>query len=168
MDPMLVWGLGLLAAAVVLLLIEIVVPSGGIIALVSGVVGIAGIVCLFMMKEDGTLWGIAGTLMLLIVFPSSFAVWMKVMPNTAVGRRMLGIMDEDEVQREREHERAELDELMALIGMEGVARSPLRPVGSIEIEGKSYQALAEGVAIERGQRVRVTQIVNAQIKVRPV
>ncbi len=167
MDPMLVWGLGLLALAVFLLVLEVIVPSGGVIALVSGVVGIAGVVCLFMMKEGGTLWGISGTLMLLIVFPSTFAVWVKVMPNTSVGRKMMGIPDEREEQREHELERAEHDELMALIGTEGVARSPLRPVGSIEIEGQTYQALAEGVAIERGQRIRVTQVVNAQIKVRP-
>ncbi|GAB5495103.1 MAG: hypothetical protein Phyf2KO_01830 [Phycisphaerales bacterium] len=168
MDPMLVWGLGLLALAVFLLAVEVIVPSGGVIALVSGVVGIAGVVCLFMMKEGGTLWGVSGTLMLLIVFPSSFAVWVKVMPNTSIGRRMMGIPDEREEQRAVEVEQSKLDELMSLIGTEGVARSPLRPVGSVEIEGQTYQALAEGVAIERGQRIRVTQVVNAQIKVRPV
>lgn len=168
MDPMLLWGLGLVALAVILLIVEIIVPSGGVIALTSGVVGIAGVVCLFMMQENGTLWGISAALMLIIFFPASFAVWVKVMPGTAIGRRMMGIPDEDESRVELDSERARLEELHALVGMTGTARSPLRPVGSIEIDGRVYQALAEGTAIERGQQVRVTQIVNAQIKVREV
>lgn len=167
MDPMLIWGLGLLALAVILLVVEVIIPSGGVIALASGVVGIAGVVCLFLMKEGGALWGTTGLLMLLVAFPSSFAVWLKVMPNTKFGKQMFGVQDEEITRQKNAEEQAELDELMALIGCEGIAKSPLRPVGSIEIEGTTYQALAEGIAIERGQAVRVTQIVNAQIKVRP-
>lgn len=168
MDPMLVWGAGLIAIAMLLLVVEIFVPSGGVIATTAGVVGIAGVVCLFMMKENSALWGLSGTLTLLIVFPGAFVVWFKVMPNTAFGQKMLGSVPESEQIERAERERKELEELESLVGLEGVARSPMRPVGSIEIEGQTRQALAEGVAIEAGERVRVTRIVNAQIKVRPV
>ena len=167
MDPMLVWGVGLLGAAVLLLVMEVFVPSGGVIAITSGVVAIAGVVCLFMMKESGMLWGSAGTLMMLIVFPSVFALWVKVVPNTPLGRRMMGTISEEEQAHRAEHERQEHDELEALIGLEGRALTPLRPVGSIEIDGQRMQALAEGVAIESGDRVRVTKVINAQIRVRP-
>lgn len=168
MDPMLFWGLGLLALSVLLLVIEIFVPSGGVISITAGVVGIAGIVCLFMMNEQGTLWGSAGILMMLIVFPSVFALWLKVIPSTAMGQRMLGSLSEDEIA-ERERAERELHEMLgSLVGREGVARSALRPVGSIEIDGVRHEALAEGVAIEPGQRVRITAIVDAKIRVRPL
>ena len=168
MDPMLVWGLGLLAASVLLLFVEIFVPSGGVIATTAAIVGLAGVVCLFLIKEGGSLWGVSGSLMLVIVFPSAFVVWMKVLPNTSIGQKMIGTISEDELAQRADREQKEHDELEALVGMEGVARSPLRPVGSILIAGQTRQALAEGVTIEAGERVRVTQIVNAQIKVRPV
>lgn len=168
MDPMLIWGLGLLALSVLILVIEIFVPSGGILAITSGVVGIAGIVCLFMMKEQGTLWGTAGLLMMVIVFPSAFAFWVKVIPNTSFGQRMMGALPEEEVSQRERLEREVHEALEALIGREGVAKSALRPVGTIEIDGERHEALAEGVAIEPGQKVRVSAIVNAQIKVRPV
>jgi len=135
MDPMLVWGLGLLAASVLLLFVEIFVPSGGVIATTAAIVGLAGVVCLFLMKEGGSLWGVSGWLMLVIVFPSAFVVWMKVLPNTSIGQKMMGIVAEEELANRADRERDEHDELEALVGMEGVARSPLRPVGSILIAG---------------------------------
>ncbi len=168
MDPMLIWGMGLLALSVLILVIEIFVPSGGILAITSGVVGIAGIVCLFMMKEQGTLWGTSGILMLLIVFPSAFAFWAKVFPNTSFGQRMMGVLPDEEISERDRLERESQEALQALIGREGVARSALRPVGTIEIDDERYEALAEGEAIEPGQKVRITSIVDAKIKVRPV
>lgn len=168
MDPMLFWGLGLLALSVLLLVIEIVVPSGGIISITSGVVGIAGIVCLFLMKEQGTLWGSAGILMMLIVFPSAFALWVKVIPSTRMGQRMIGALPEEEVAKRERAERDLHDSLSSLVGQIGVAKSVLRPVGTIEIGGVRHEALAEDVAIEAGQKVRVTAIVDAKIRVRPV
>lgn len=168
MDPMLLWGLGLLALSVLLLVIEIFVPSGGVISITSGVVGIAGIVCLFMMKEQGALWGSAGVLMMLIVFPSAFALWVKVIPSTRMGQRMIGALPEEEVALRQREDRELFETLEALVGQIGVAKSALRPVGSIEIDGIRHEALAEDVAIEPGQRVRVTSIVDAKIRVRPV
>ncbi|MFI4891966.1 MAG: NfeD family protein [Phycisphaerales bacterium JB058] len=168
MDPMLLWGLGLLALSVLILVIEIFVPSGGMLAITSGVVGIAGIVCLFLMKEQGTLWGSAGILMMLIVFPSAFALWIKVIPSTRFGQRMMGVLPEDEITQREQLEREAHELLESLVGQEGVAKSALRPVGTIEIDEERYDALAEGVAIEPGQKVRVSAIVNAQIKVRPI
>ncbi|MCA9273654.1 MAG: hypothetical protein KDA31_11490 [Phycisphaerales bacterium] len=168
MDPMLIWGLGLLALSVLLLVIDIFVPSGGMLAITAGVVAISGIVCLFMMKEQGTLWGSAGILMMLIVFPSMFALWVKVIPHTRFGQRMMGVLPEEEVSQREQLEREALEALEALVGRIGVAKSALRPVGTIEIDEERYEALAEGLAIEPGQKVRVSAIVNAQIKVRPV
>lgn len=168
MDPMLIWGLGLLALSVLILVIEIFVPSGGVLAITSGVVGIAGIVCLFMMKEQGVLWGSSGILMMLIIFPSAFAFWAKVFPNTSFGQKMIGALSEEELSQREQLEREAQESLEALVGRQGVAKSALRPVGTIEIDEERYEALAEGVAIEAGQKVRVSSIVDAKIKVRPV
>ena len=168
MDVMLIWGLALLGISILLLVVELFVPSGGVIALTSGVVGIAGIVCLFLMKESPILWGSAGTLTMLIIFPSAFALWVKILPSTKIGQNMLGDIPEEEHERQREEQQQARDRLLALVGREGTAKTVLRPVGVIEIDGHRYDALAEGVAIEPGRRVRVIEIVNMQIRVRPI
>ncbi|MEM8756382.1 MAG: NfeD family protein [Planctomycetota bacterium] len=167
MEPMLIWGLTLIAVAILLLVVELFIPSGGVIAAVSGVVGISGVVCLFLMDENGPLWGTAGILTLLVLFPSAFFVWAKLLPTTSFGRALIGEVPEEE-RREREHQ--EIDErlrLEALVGKRGLALTDLRPVGTIEIDGERFDALTEGVAVTRGQPVRVTAFRANQLRVRP-
>ncbi|MEM1071230.1 MAG: NfeD family protein [Planctomycetota bacterium] len=167
MDPMLIWGLSLLGAAVLLIVVEMFVPSGGVIAVTAGVVGLAGVVCLFRMDQNGPLWGTAGILSLLILFPSSFFVWAKILPSTPVGRALIGEVAE-ETKREREDaEDSARQAFEALVGLHGTAVTDLRPVGIIEIDGDRHDALAEGVAIEAGQPVRVTSARANQLRVRP-
>ncbi|MBL8759125.1 MAG: hypothetical protein JNK35_11930, partial [Phycisphaerae bacterium] len=47
MEPLLLWGLGLLAASLLIVVIELFLPSAGVLALVATAVAIAGVVCLF-------------------------------------------------------------------------------------------------------------------------
>ena len=42
MDPLLVWGIALLAAALVLFALELFIPSGGLLGVVAGVAAVAG------------------------------------------------------------------------------------------------------------------------------
>ena len=67
MDPMLLWGLILLAAALLLTVIEIFVPSAGLISMVAAAVAIAGIVCLWIYDA---FWGVSGLLGSMILLPT--------------------------------------------------------------------------------------------------
>ncbi len=53
-----------------------------------------------------------------------------------------------------------------MIGAEGIAKTILRPSGKIEIENETYDATAETGFIEKGDKVIVTNYINAQLFVR--
>lgn len=165
MDPMLVWGLILFGLAILVAVFELFIPSAGVLAAVAGLTAVAGVVCLFIYD---TTWGIVGLLVVLIMGPVGFVVGMNLWTKTAIGRHMIGAPTEAEEHaalEKQQHERAERE---ALIGLEGEAVTPLRPIGVVRIEGKRYDAHAEVQMVARGERVRVTAADGMQIKVRKV
>lgn len=48
--------------------------------------------------------------------------------------------------------------LLLLTGREGVAVTPLRPAGKVEIENERYDSITDGAFIEKGSRVRVLKV----------
>lgn len=165
MDPMLLWGLGLLAAAILLVILEVFVPSAGIITVTAVVVAIAGVVCLFLYE---TAWGIAGMLAVLILGPLVAFGALQLWRHTPLGRKMIGVPSEEELERQRQQEQRERESRQALIGAEGVAITDLRPVGIIRIGDQRMDALAQTFVIPAGSRVRVVQVEGNQIKVRAI
>lgn len=165
MEPMLVWGLGLLAAAVLLLLLDIFVPSGGMLALTSLVTSIAGIVCLW---RHSTTWGLIGLLMVVVIGPAIMIFGLNVWQHTPLGRKMIGAPTEEEQAARALAVEKERAARLALLGQEGLARTDLRPVGIVEIGGHRYDALSESSLIAAGARVRVTVVESNLIKVRAI
>lgn len=162
-DAMLVWGLGLLVASLLLLIIEVFVPSGGLIAITAAGCAIGGVVCLFRVSAG---WGLAGLGTMLVLGPAALSFAFKIWPHTPIGRKMLGERPEEQVEAERKAEAEERERRLALLGAEGVVRTDLRPVGVVEIGGHRFEALSEESLIRAGQRVRVTVVEPNQIKVR--
>ena len=162
---MLLWGLGLLGAALLLVIIEVFIPSGGLIAIAAGGTAIAGVVCLF---RYSTTWGILGVLALLLLGHATFAFALRVWPSTAVGRRMLGERPPEVIEAERLAAQRERDRLLALVGSEGGALTDLRPVGVVKVGAERLDALAETGFIRSGSRVRITVVEMNQIKVRAI
>lgn len=165
MDPFLVWGLVLLGVAAILLAAEVFIPSAGIIAGLSGISAIAGIVCLF--RYDTT-WGVIGILLALVLGPVIFFVGLNVWKNTEFGRRAIGAPSEEEISKQALEEIEARKKLEALIGAKGVALTDLRPVGLVMVGGERRDALAETSFIAAGTRVRVTVVESHQVKVRPL
>jgi membrane-bound ClpP family serine protease len=63
--------------------------------------------------------------------------------------------------------RERLSELQELIGLSGVTITALRPVGTVRIEGRRVDAMAETGVIEADTPIVVCDIYDNQIKVRP-
>ncbi|MBK7404863.1 MAG: hypothetical protein IPJ41_09580 [Phycisphaerales bacterium] len=159
-------GLGLLAAAVLLVVAEVFIPSGGLLAISAGVATLAGVIVLFQVDKT---WGLVGVLTVLVMGPLAFGFAIKVWPNTPIGRQMLlGNISEEELANQRQAEKAERDRRQALVGAEGEVIATLRPVGVVRIAGERYEALAETSMIEAGARVRVTAVHDNEIKVRAI
>ena len=51
-------------------------------------------------------------------------------------------------------------------GATGVARTPMRPVGRVEIAGTTHEAIADGGFIEAGQAVEVLRVEDGSLRVR--
>lgn len=163
MESMLFWGIGLLAAALLLVILEVFVPSGGMIAIVATVSAIAGVACLFRVSAT---WGLVGILTLLCLGPLAFAFALKVWPHTPIGRRMLGEKPAEQIEAERLAAEREREQRLALIGREGIVLTDLRPVGVVEIDGKRHDALSEESLIRAGSRIKVSVAEPTQLRVR--
>lgn len=163
MDPLLVWGIALLAISAVILVIELFVPSGGMLGITAAVVAVAGVVCLW--RYDTTA-GISGTLAVLVLGPLAFSFMLKIWPHTPMGRRLINAPTEEEQMAQRQIEEQEKTKRLALVGKEGTALTDLRPVGLVEIAGHRYEVLSETHFIPTASKVRVTHADLAQIKVR--
>ena len=164
------WGCILFGVAVVLLLIEFFVPSGGLLGMLCGSAAIGSIVAFFMYD---TTWGLAVTLGYVILTPITIVFGFKLWLNSPIGRMMIlgtvePTIDPESSSHESEQDRQRrLAELRALIGAEGVTETALRPVGTVRINGERTDGMAETGVIEANTPVVVTDIYDNQIKVRP-
>lgn len=160
----LLWGFGLFGVAIVLFFIELFVPTGGIVGILTGVAAIAGVVSFFRASPT---WGWLSLLIVILSTPAAIWLGLKVWPNTPIGRRLiLGSIDDDP-EAEGMPKPDPQDEIrQALVGATGVAVTDLRPVGVVRIEGERVEALAEGGLISAGQPVRITAVEGNRIKVR--
>jgi membrane-bound ClpP family serine protease len=164
-ESYLIWGIGLLAAALLLVLVEAIVPSAGVIGLVAAAVAIGGIVCLFKVS---VVWGIIGIVAFIGLGGVGFLFALSIMPSTRFGRRLVHGDDAPPLDDEDSAPPSALGEYEHLLGQEGTVATDMRPVGAVRIGEGRYQAISEVSYIRAGTRVRVTSVDGTQIKVRPV
>lgn len=165
MEPLLLWGLGLLVTALLLLLLEFFIPSAGAIAIAAALCAIAGLVCLFRFNP---IWGIIGLGGMLFAVPGVLYGGVSIWQNTPMGRRMIGAPSEDEVAEKIRKEGEFVRSRMKLLNKEGIAVTDLRPVGLVEIDGNRHDALCESDFIRPGAKVRVVNVDPTQLRVRAI
>ncbi|MHC4992279.1 MAG: NfeD family protein [Planctomycetota bacterium] len=169
-EAFLIIGFVLVAAAVVLLFLELLIPSGGLIGILCGVAALGSIVAFF--RYDTT-WGIVTTLLYLVLGPIALVFIFKLWINSPLAGRMIlggegGEIDEEASESQADQSRRErFAQLQELIGAEGVTVTALRPVGVVKIHGERVDALAETGVILADTEVIVTDVYDNQIKVRP-
>jgi len=168
LDAYFMWGCILFGVAFLLLVVELFVPSGGLIGLVCGVAAVASIVAFF--KYD-TAWGIGTTLAYIILTPITLVFVFKLWLNSPIGKTMiLGDLDpagpEDAGALSEQQRLERLAALRDLLGAEGVAETALRPVGTIRIGDHRIDGMAESGVIEAGTPITVIDVYDNQVKVR--
>jgi membrane-bound ClpP family serine protease len=162
MDPLLLWGLALLGIALLIVGIDIFIPTAGVLAITSLVVAVAGVVLLF--RYD-TAWGIAGAGLVIVGGPALFALGLRIFPQTPIGRKLiLGADADDDADRAPPPP----DPMLKLIGTEGITLTDLRPVGVIRVGTAKFDALSETTFVRPGQPVRITGVEGPTLKVRPI
>lgn len=163
-DSLLIWGLALLGIAAIMLFVEVFIPSGGLISAIAGVSALTGVVLLWYYD---TTWGIIGLLAVLVLGPTMIYWIFKTMPYTPIGRALLGGRSEEELEALEMAEHEHRIRRESLVGMTGVALMDMHPVGDIEVDGETFEALAEHAWIDAGTPIVVTHADGLEIKVRP-
>ena len=160
-DTYLLWAIISMGLALILFLLELFIPSGGLLGVGAFVAAVVGVVLLFV--EDAT-YGLVGALVCVIAIPLGVIWAMRVWPHTPIGR-MLTLGNPTENEAGGGNASAGTDKA-SLVGRTGEALSDLRPIGTCRIDGKRVECLAQGGVIEAGAKVRVTSADGMQIKVR--
>lgn len=165
MESLVVWGLGLIGLAIVLLSLEFFFPAAGALALTAGVLALVGVICLF--RYD-LLWGTTGTLVLVVLGPTALYWGFKIWPHTTLGRKVMGAPTEEELEARRAAEASEVQRTQSLVGKEGMVVTDLRPVGAAEIDGQRLEVVSESTFVPTGARVRVIGVNGPTVRVREV
>lgn len=161
MEPI-VWAILLMVLGLALVVLEVFIPSGGILGFLAVCSVITSVCMAFYYRDAGT--GFAFVLVAVVGFPSAVALALKWWPETPLGRRMLGkVPDEDDVLPAEDLRR----KLAGLMHKVGVAKSDMFPGGAISIAGTTYEAVSEGMPIDKGQPIEVVDVQNNRLVVRP-
>ncbi len=162
MNPAL-WIFLLLAVGLGLILLEVFVPSGGVLGLLAVVALIAGVVTAFM--EHGPLAGVAVLAGVFVAVPLVLVAAFRWFPLTPLGRRVLPPPPgPDDVVPDA----ASRSKLRGLVGRFGTVTSELVPWGTIEIDGGRVDAVSEGGAIALGTAVEAIAVQGRALVVRAV
>ncbi|NOG54796.1 MAG: hypothetical protein HND57_10790 [Planctomycetes bacterium] len=165
-DPLLYWVIGLFVIAIAIFVIELFVPSGGILGVAALIFALAGVATAFKHSAE---MGAAASGFLIVATPCAFWLFLKVFPHTPVGRRLIlsdDATDSDEARAKRDHEKHdESTALSALVGATGIAVTDLKPGGTVRIDGQDVEAFADLGMIAAHTNVVVTRIVGRQIRV---
>ena len=152
------WPVFLFLLAIAFVMLELMIPSGGALSFLAAVSMIASIVVAFTSGGigTGTVWlGVSGALM-------PFVIWFAIRwwPHTPFGRHLFNIPHPLK-------ENGNIEPKQKLLGVHGTTESVMLPAGRILVDGKSWDAVSEGMPIEAGQAVEVTRVEGNRIVVRP-
>jgi membrane-bound ClpP family serine protease len=156
------WAIVFLLLGLVLLVLEFFVPSGGTLAVMCALSFLAAIVAGFF---AGPWTGALTLLTVCIVVPAACAAAVRWWPDTAIGKMIL-------VERPRSSDEV-LPETVAyrglrdLVGRRGKSKGLMLPSGLVLIDGKSYDAVSEGMPIEPGEQIIVVHVSTQRLVVRP-
>ncbi len=155
LDPF-TWAIVLMLLGCALVALEVFVPSGGILGVLAGLAIIASVI--FAFRTDRSL-GLVFVLISMVAVPSILALAFKIWPLTPLGKAFLGELPSEEETRP-------IDTRRQLVGRLGIAKSKMLPSGSVIVDGEWIDAVAQGDAIEPGEKVIVIEVRGNRVMVR--
>ena len=156
------WAIVLLLLSIGFVATEAFVPSFGILGACAVISALSGIVLAFFYSP------VFGAAMLggsMVIFPILIYLTIRWWPYTPVGRRvLLRAPSSEEVLPDSAKRRV----LRDLVGKLGKAKTVMLPSGAIYIDGRTVDAVSEGLVIEEGQVVKVIEVRGTRVVVRAV
>jgi membrane-bound ClpP family serine protease len=157
------WAGILVIVAIGLFVLELFIPSGGVLSALAMLAIVGSVVAAF---SGGFLPGMIALTGNLILIPLLIVAAIKWWPYTPIGRMI--VLHTPESEEEVLPDTPAIRELHDLIGRRGTAKTKMLPSGAVVIDGRTYDAVSEGVAIESGQAIRVKAIRTNRVIVVPV
>jgi len=146
----------LLASGIFVVVIEMFIPSAGVLGMIAASLLIGGVVVAFF---HGMFFGFAVLAGTSLAMPFLFWILVKVWPMTPLGK---AILMNDTIENVVPESMTE-----TLVGQVGVAKTKMLPSGTVEIDGKHHDAVSEGFAIEPGDTVKVVSARGNRVYVEP-
>jgi membrane-bound ClpP family serine protease len=154
-DPI-AWAAVLVLIGCALVVLEVFIPSGGLISFLAVVALVGGLAMAF---RQNAATGMVFMVVTVIAVPTVVGLAFKYWPQTPMGKAFLGeLADEGEWVPE--------DPRRDLIGRVGTATSKMLPSGGVQIDGKMIDAISQGMAIDPGQAVVVVEVKGNRVVVR--
>jgi len=141
---------------VVVIISEIIIPSGGILSILAA--GVFGYSLFVVFNDISTHAGIAFVIADVILIPILVIVGLKLLAKSPVTLRQT-LSRKDGVS-------SQPSELDGYIHMEGTAVTDLRPAGTALINDKRVDVVTRGEYLEKGVGILVTAVTGNQIIVR--
>ena len=161
MSPI-VWVAALFLVGIGVIVLEVFVPSGGVLGFVSLAAIIASIATAFLELGPG-----AGTAMIALsvaVVPAIIGLAFRWFPETPLGRRVLPPPPQpDDVVPDAPGRQRARD----LVGKLGRATSDLLPWGTVTVATESVEGVSEGGPIDAGSEIIVVAAQGGAVVVRP-
>lgn len=152
----------LFIAAMVVFVIDLLVPSGGILLAITGILCVASVVFAFRHSPTMGMWMLLVSLGLI---PLMLFLLISIWPKTPFGRKMT---IRPGPAGEFVWSDAASTDPKSLIGSVGIAETEFIPRGSVKIGERSFEAISEGGMIEAGQQVTVTRLDVGRLVVVPI
>ncbi len=168
------WEIIIFAVGLILLIIEIfAIPGFGVLGISGVILMIVGLAMAMVDRLEfeymPILWSVLGKAFFIVTTTSAISlfvsIWLggKLFKSSRFSQLALNT-----VQNTDEGYIGIDNSIIEIQGKTGVANTDLRPSGTIEIEGKFYDAMAKDGFIEAGTKIRVVEVKMAQLYVKPM
>lgn len=141
---------------VVVIIAEIILPSGGILSIVA--LGVFGYSLFIVFNEISMIIGFSFVAADLILIPVLVIVGLKLLARSPVTLR--------KTLSRKEGVSSQSSELESYVGRQGNAVTDLRPAGIAVINGKRVDVVTRGEYLEKDSAIIVTAVTGNQIVVR--
>jgi membrane-bound serine protease (ClpP class) len=143
-------------AGVLIIIAEIILPSGGLLSLVA--VGLFGYSLFIVFHDISTMAGTYFVLADLIIIPTLLALGLKILARSPATLRETLSSESGVVSQS--------PELESFMGREGKSVTDLRPGGTAIIDDKRLDVVSRGEYIEKDSNLIVVEVTGNQIIVR--
>jgi membrane-bound ClpP family serine protease len=158
----LAYALGLFVLALVIFVIDIMIPSGGVLIGVTGLLILASVYCAFLHSVTTGIWMVIATC---LSMPLMFWLFLVIWPRTPVGKKL--IVEPTPADEFVWSDAGEAGAATVLLNAIGFTLGEMLPSGLVQIGDKTYEAFSETGPIEKGVPVKVMRLDIGRLVVIP-